>query len=196
MYQAVTGHVVVVMAPMGSGKGTIIKSTLQHYPGVHMTVSCTTRTPRPGEVDGREYHFISNQEFNKKILAGEFLEWANFGLSRYGTLKTEILPYLEIGKVVIAEIEVQGVEQFFTSLPKANLTIVYVEAGNWEVLKARALARAKISDEELAKRYERYLIEIKAKSIADVIIDNTKPDSKEAVTQFSEVLKNIYMTIK
>ncbi len=187
---------VVVMAPMGSGKGTIIKAGLKAFPEIHTTVSCTTRQPRPGEVDGREYHFISGIEFDAKIEAGEFLEWAHFGLNRYGTLKTEILPYLESGEVVIAEIELQGVEQLHQLLPKENITTVYIEAGGWDKLRARALARAEISEEELAKRYERYLIEIESKSGVDIVIDNSKMGSEAAENEFISVLKNIFTTIK
>ncbi|MFN3188049.1 MAG: guanylate kinase [Candidatus Paceibacteria bacterium] len=196
MDKKLTGHVVVVMAPMGSGKGTIIKAGLEAFPEIRTTVSCTTRQARPGEVDGREYHFVSSTEFDKKIMAGEFIEWAHFGLNRYGTLKSEIIPYLENGEVVIAEIEVQGVEQLHQLFPKENITTVYIEAGGWEQLRARALARAEISEEELAKRYERYLIEIESKGSADIVIDNSKEGSAQAENEFVDVLENIFTTIK
>lgn len=183
------------MAPMGSGKGTIIQSGVQAFPAIHTTVSCTTRDPRPGEQNGREYHFISSSEFDAKIAAGDFLEWAHFGLNRYGTLKSEIIPYLEQGKLVIAEIEVQGVEQLHTLLPADNITTVYIEAGGWNVLKARALARADISEAELQKRYERYLVEVESKSMADVVVDNSGVDSTGAEQQFIDILDNIYSKI-
>jgi len=191
-----SGHVVIVMAPMGSGKGTIIKSALRTFPHIKTSVSCTTRSQRPGEVDGKEYHFISSADFDDKIAGGEFLEWAHFGLNRYGTLKREILPPLENGEVVIAEIEVQGVEQLHTLLPRENITTVYIEAGGWEKLRARALARAEISEAELAKRYERYLIEIESKNIADIVIDNTGEGSEHAEKEFITLLENIFATIK
>jgi len=196
MVNKLSGHVVVVMAPMGSGKGTIIRAALKEFPQIHTTVSCTTREPRPGEVDGREYHFVNSATFDKKIADGEFLEWAHFGLNRYGTLKTEIIPYLEAGEVVIAEIEVQGVEQLHQLLPKENITTVYIDAGGWEKLRARALARADISKEELAKRYERYLVEIDSKTSADIVIDNSKVGSEDAENEFINILQNIFTTIK
>ena len=186
-----SGHVLVVMAPMGSGKGTIIKAGLRAFPDTHITVSCTTRDPRPGEQNCREYHFISSDEFDAKIAAGDFLEWAHFGINRYGTLKQEIIPYLEQGKLVIAEIEVQGVEQLHQLLPAENITTVYVEAGGWEVLKARALARAEISDVELGKRYERFLVEVEAKTMADISIDNSGADSSAAEQEFIRVIEHI-----
>jgi guanylate kinase len=195
MNTKLTGHVVIVMAPMGSGKGTVIRAAESVFPDTYNTVSCTTREPRPGEVDGREYHFITSADFDQKIAAGEFLEWAHFGLNRYGTLKSEIVPYLESGRVVIAEIELQGVEQLHKLLPKENITTVYIDAGGWEMLRARALARAPISDAELSKRYERYLIEIESKPMADIIIDNSTTDSSKAEADFVEVLRLIYTKI-
>lgn len=183
------------MAPMGSGKGTLIQAGLRAFPDIRTTVSCTTRAPRPGEVDGREYHFITSAEFDAKIEAGDFLEWAHFGLNRYGTLKQEILPALEAGKLVIAEIEVQGVEQLHTLLPAESITTIYIEAGGWDVLKARALARADISEAELDKRYERYLVEIEAKEMADIIIDNSGTGSTEAEEKFISILETIRKNI-
>ena len=195
MQNNLTGHVVIVMAPMGSGKGTLIRAAEQIFPDIHSTISCTTRPPRPGEADGREYHFITSDVFDAKVAAGDFLEWAHFGLNRYGTLKSEIVPFLESGRIVIAEIELQGVEQLHALLPAKNITTVYVEAGGWEVLRARALARAPISEEELSKRYERYLIEIESKSIADHIIDNSSSDSTLAIDEFMTMIKTIHNKI-
>jgi guanylate kinase len=195
MEQTYSGHVVIVMAPMGSGKGTLIKAAEAKFPDMRNTISCTTRAPRPGEVDGREYHFITSAKFDAKVAEGAFLEWAHFGLNRYGTLKSEILPHLEAGRVVIAEIELQGVEQLHALLPAENITTVYIDAGGWEVLRARALARAPIAEEELTKRYERYLIEIESKPIADIIIDNSGTDSGPAEAEFITLLQNIYNRI-
>jgi len=193
--ESVTGHVVIVMAPMGSGKGTLVARALETFPSLTTTVSCTTREPRPGEVDGREYHFLSSAEFSEKVASGEFLEWATFGLNRYGTLKSEIIPKLEAGIVVIAEIEVQGVEQLHALIPPDHMTTVYIEAGGWEVLRARALARAPMSEAELAKRYERFLVERESKKIADVIIDNSADDSSIAEYQFINLITSIYDTV-
>ena len=193
--ESVTGHVVIVMAPMGSGKGTLVTRALETFPSLTTTVSCTTREPRAGEVNGREYHFISAAEFSEKVAAGDFLEWATFGLNRYGTLKSEIIPKLEAGMVVIAEIEVQGVEQLHALIPSDHMTTVYIEAGGWEVLRARALARAPMSDAELAKRYERFLVERESKNIADVIIDNSTNDSSIAERQFINLITTIYDTV-
>jgi len=187
----ISGHVVIVMAPMGSGKGTLIQHIQSLYPHIYTTVSCTTRDKRPGEVHGREYYFITSEEFDKKIADGEFLEWAHFGLNRYGTLKSEIIPHLEHGQVVIAEIELQGVEQLLKLLPRKHVTIVFIDAGGWEIMKKRAQMRAPMSEEEIQKRYERYLIEIKAKGKADVIINNSG-SIEVAKKEIEVVFKKIY----
>ena len=118
----VTGHAVVVMAPMGSGKGTLIRDALEVYPQLAITVSCTSRKKRPREIDGKHYHFITKDEFQAKIEAGDFLEWAEFASNYYGTLKSEIVPRLQNGQVVLLEIEVQGVEQLLKLIPR-NLFI-------------------------------------------------------------------------
>jgi guanylate kinase len=194
--QTYPGHVAIVMAPTGGGKGTLIRHALTIFPDIHVTVSCTTREMRPGETQGKEYHFISSEEFDAKIKNDEFLEWAHFGLNRYGTLKSEILPYLEAGLLVIAEIEVQGVEQLHKLLPNENITTIYIEAGEWETLKARVQSRAEISEAELAKRYERYLVEIQSKTIADIIIDNTADTVQIAQDAFVEVITEIHTKLK
>jgi guanylate kinase len=187
----IKGHVVVVMAPMGSGKGTVIKHALAGHPSVYQTVSCTSRAMRPGDVDGQHYHFVTSKEFNQKILNDEFLEWAEFAGNKYGTLKSEILPKLADCKVVVVEIELQGVEQLLQILPRDHMTVTYIEAGGWEVLRARAEDRASMSEEELAARHERYLIEKQSKPLADVIIDNSE-DIEMACAEFDQVVEGAY----
>ena len=189
------GHVIVVMAPTGSGKGTIVREALRTHEELEHTVSCTSRAKRPGEVDGQHYHFLTNEEFARKIAAEEFLEWAEFAGNKYGTLKSEIFPRLTAGAVVIVEIELQGVEQLLALLPREHMTIVYIEAGGWDVLKERALERSAMTDEELAARHERFLVEAQAKPLADVIIDNTT-DIALAHAEFNQVIEAAYAKCK
>lgn len=191
MLANINGHVVVVMAPTGSGKGTLIKEALKVFPELYQTISCTTRAMRPGEVDGREYHFLSSAQFEQRKEGGDFLEWAYFGQNQYGTLKSEILPRLEDGKMVITEIEVQGVEQLKSLIPGEHITTVYIEAGGWEVLKSRAIKRAPISEEELEHRYERYLVEVTSKDLADRIINNEADDFTAAKEDFCKLIEEI-----
>ncbi len=187
----INGHVLIVMAPMGSGKGTLINKALATFPDVYETVSCTTRKPRPGEIDGKDYHFLTVEDFELKKTKGEFLEWAVFGSNQYGTLKSEIIPRLENGQMVITEIEIQGVEQLHALIPKEHITTVFIDAGGWETLKARALARAPMSDEELTSRYERYLVEVASKDVADIIIDNTANDFTPAMKSFCKLVESL-----
>ena len=186
-----TGHVIVVMGPTGSGKGTLMKYAHSVFPDLYETVSCTTRQPRPGEQDGVDYHFITPEAFTAKIGAGDFLEWAEYGGNRYGTLKSEIIPRLESGELVLTEIEVQGVEQLRKLLPETVMSVVYVEAGEWEVLRARALARAPITEQELISRKQRYEIEIQAKPLADFVIDNTGDDFAPACDVFVSYIASV-----
>lgn len=189
------GHVLLVMAPMGGGKGTLERAAFAAYPELLFSVSCTTRAPRDGEVDGREYFFISRDEFESRVAVGEFLEWAEFGGNLYGTLKSQLLQPLEAGKLIINEIELQGIEQIKELIPAANRTIVYIDAGDWEVLRARALARGPMSEEELEKRHERYLHEVKAKPHADVVINNADGNLEQATQHFLQVVADCFNKI-
>lgn len=161
-----------MMAPMASGKGQLVSYIRENFPQVKFLVSCTTRDPRPGEVHGVDYYFISPSEFEDRIANGEFIEWAEFSGNKYGTLKSEILEPLLNGEVVLNEIELQGVKILEDIIPKEKRTLVYIENGGWEVSLQRMRERAPMSDEHVALRHERYLEEVKAKSYADIIIEN------------------------
>lgn len=174
MEYELSGHLVLIMAPSGSGKGLLIDHIRSTLPEVYFAISCTTRAPRPGEIDGETYYFLSNEEFDQKIQNGEFLEWAEFSGNRYGTLKSEIIDPMKEGKVVLREVELQGILAIRELVPAANRTIVYIEAGSWETLKHRICARAPMSAEHLELRYQRYLEESKWKAFADVIIENNE----------------------
>jgi guanylate kinase len=190
-----TGHVILVMAPTGSGKGTLINQVLKTYPDLYETVSCTSRSMRPGEVHGKEYYFCTKEEFATRVENGDFLEWAEFAGNHYGTLKSEVIPRVQECNVVLLEIELQGVEQLVQLLPRTHITIVYIEAGGWEKLKKRALARAPMSDEELEKRYERFQHETASKPLADVVINN-EDDIEVAHAELAEVIESVYKKCK
>lgn len=193
--QEFTGHLLLMMAPMGSGKSMLVRHTKENYPAVYFSVSCTTRSPRPNEIDGVDYYFISKEEFRKKIDNDEFVEWAEFSGNLYGTLKTEILDRLANKQVVLTEIEIQGIEILKPLIPEANRTILYIEAGGWEVLKRRAQKRAPMSEEELALRYERYEHEIKVKALADKVINNFDGEAEVAKRDFDNLLKEVFLKV-
>jgi len=183
------------MAPMGSGKGTLINRALENHPDLYETVSCTTRDMRPGEKDGINYHFITKEEFEAKVDDGQFLEWAEFAGNKYGTLKGEIMPRIVDPRVVIVEIELQGVQQLLKILPREHMTITYIDAGGWEVLRARAEKRAPMSETEMNARHDRFLIEEASKPLADVIIDNSG-NEEDAHAQFEAVMQAAYNKCK
>lgn len=184
------------MAPTGSGKSELVKYVKATFPDVYFSVSCTTRPMRDGEIDGVNYYFLTREEFQSKIERGDFLEWAEFGGNLYGTLKSEIVDRLQNGQVVLDEIELQGVEHLKPLIPEDHRTIVYIDAGGWEVSKRRVLRRGSMSEEELELRHARYLEEEKAKPEADVIIAN--PDGKldEAKATFGAVITDIITNTK
>src|SRR5918995_5215330 len=111
--------VFVITGPSGVGKGTLIERLLERIPELELSVSATTREPRPGEVDGRDYHFLSPEEFERRVEAGDFLEHADYSGNRYGTLREEVERRLAAGRSVVLEIEVQGARQVREAMPEA-----------------------------------------------------------------------------
>ena len=116
---AYTGSMLMVVAPSGAGKSSLVNALLQKDPDIGLSVSFTTRAPRPGEVDGREYNFLSEQEFLKRKESGDFLEWANVHGNYYGTSKSWIESQMQNGKDVILEIDWQGARQVQQLIPQA-----------------------------------------------------------------------------
>src|SRR5436190_12863748 len=111
--------VFVITGPSGVGKGTLIAQLLRRVPGLELSVSATTRPPREGEVDGRDYHFLDREEFDRRARAGEFLEHATYSGNRYGTLRSEVERRLAEGRSVVLEIEVQGARQVREAMPES-----------------------------------------------------------------------------
>src|SRR6476659_199174 len=114
-------HVFVITGPSGVGKGTLIRLLRERVPELALSVSATTRAPRPGEEDGVDYHFLSDEEFAAKVAAGEFVEWAQYSGRRYGTLRAELQRHLDAGHPVVLEIEVQGARQVRNAMPEYEL---------------------------------------------------------------------------
>ena len=111
--------VFVITGPSGVGKGTLIAELLRRVPGLELSVSATTREPRDGEVDGRDYHFLGREEFDRRARNGEFLEHATYSGNRYGTLRSEVEGRLAEGRSVVLEIEVQGARQVRAAMPES-----------------------------------------------------------------------------
>jgi guanylate kinase len=111
--------VFVITGPSGVGKGTLIRELLDRTDGLELSISATTRPPRAGEVDGRDYHFLDREEFDRRAEVGEFIEYATYSGNRYGTLRSEVERRLEAGRSVVLEIEVQGARQVRAAMPES-----------------------------------------------------------------------------
>jgi guanylate kinase len=140
----------VITGPSGVGKGTLITELLKRIPELQLSISATTREPRDGELDGREYHFLSPQEFDRRAEAGEFLEFATYSGNRYGTLRSEIERHLAEGHSVVLEIEVQGARQVRAAMPES--VQIFIAPPEPSALRERLRQRGKDSGEEIDAR--------------------------------------------
>lgn len=139
----------VITGPSGVGKGTLIKRLLQEIPGSELSVSATTRAPRDGEVNGRDYHFLSETEFLTRVRAGEFVEHAEYAGNHYGTLRSELQ---RPASLVVLEIDVQGARQIRETMPEAEQ--VFIAPPNFDVaeLERRLIGRGAESAEQIERR--------------------------------------------
>lgn len=178
------GKFVPVVAPTGSGKDTLITHAKSVFPDLVLSVSCTTRSPREGEEHGKDYFFLSRDEFEAKIASGDLLEWAEYGGNYYGTPRREIERSLAEGSLIMGDIEVQGVRLIRDLLPPDEFGTIYVDAGSWDVLEKRALARAPMSEAELEKRRMRYEDESSFKKEATYVVSNPEGKLEDAKRDF------------
>jgi guanylate kinase len=142
--------VFVITGPSGVGKGTLIRTLLERVPELVLSVSATTRRPRPGEQDGVEYHFLSEEEFDRRVAAGDFVEHASYSGRRYGTLRSELAARLAGGHPVVLEIEVQGARQIRESMDEAIQ--IFIAPPSDEALRARLIGRGTDDPEQVAAR--------------------------------------------
>jgi guanylate kinase len=142
----VTTPVLVITGPSGVGKGTLIRRLLEELPGVELSVSATTRDPRNGEVNGRDYHFLAGPEFERRVEAGEFVEHAEYAGNRYGTLRSELQ---RPARLIVLEIDLQGARQVRATMPEAVQAFIAPPGDDLGELERRLVAR-----EELAAQGE------------------------------------------
>jgi len=161
----------VIAGPTAVGKGTVVQYMLNHFENVHLSVSATTRAPRPDEVNGRDYFFVSPDEFDEMISSGEMLEYAIVhGVNKYGTPKTPVLEALARGEHVILEIDIQGARQVKRVMPEALL--VFIKPPSWQELVRRLNARGTESKAEQEKRLQTAQVELESAAEFDAGVVN------------------------
>ncbi len=153
VYMQTKGILTVVSGFSGAGKGTLMKSLLSKYDNYALSVSMTTRSPRPGEVDGKDYFFISKEQFEKNIAEGKLIEYAQYVENYYGTPKDYVFEQLEAGKDVLLEIEIQGALQIKKKFPDALL--LFVTTKDAQTLVSRLKGRGTETEEVILKRLRR-----------------------------------------
>lgn len=176
------GLLMVVSAPSGAGKTSICREILRMFPQLRFSVSCTTRPPRPGEVDGRDYHFLSREAFQERMARGEFVEWVeNFG-ELYGTSRKTMDAFLETGQDLLLDIESRGAKAVRAAYPAA--VFVFILPPSLAELKARLVKRGE-RDEVMAVRLRSSLDEIREALWYDYIVFNDLLE--DAVDRFRSI---------
>lgn len=161
----------VIAGPTAVGKGTVVAHILRTHPEIKLSVSATTRSPRPGEQDGIDYHFWTADRFAKSVEAGEMLEYATVhGSNSYGTPRALVEASLQAGQPLILEIDIQGARQVKKVMPEANL--IFIAPPSWEELVRRLQSRGTEGSEEQARRLETAEMELAAQTEFDHIVIN------------------------
>lgn len=168
----------VLSGPSGVGKSTVVAHMRKMHPEVWLSVSATTRHPRPGEKNGVQYHFVDNDEFDKLVANGELLEWAEFAGNRYGTPRAAVQEKLERGEPVLLEIDLQGARQVRESMPEAQL--VFLAPPSWDELVRRLTGRGTEPQDVIEKRLEAAKIELAAEPEFDTTLVNTSVEQVAA----------------
>ena len=172
------GNLFVFSGPSGAGKGTLVARVMSEVPDAWLSVSATTRTPRPGEVDGVSYYFIDKPSFMKLVDEGGFLEWAEYSGNCYGTPVASVMEKIDEGKQVILEIDVQGALQVRERIPQAQL--VFIEPPSFEELENRLRNRGTEDEPTIQRRLEAARVELSQKMEYDIQLVN---DDLEVATQ-------------
>lgn len=179
------GILLVVSAPSGAGKTTIVKRILGQYPSFGFSVSATSRDKRPGEVEGKDYYFMTKKEFEKRIAGDELVEYEKIYSNYYGTLKSEIRNALEIGKDIVFDVDVNGGLSIKSKFPEA--VTVFVKPPSLEILRKRLEGRGSETEEEIDRRMERVEMELEKGGHYDYIIIND--ELKRAVGEVFDIIE-------
>jgi guanylate kinase len=182
-----TSRLVVLAGPTAVGKGTVSTYIREHYPEVLLSVSATTRPPRPGEIDGVHYYFVDDAEFDRMVAGGELLEWAVVhNQSRYGTPRGPVQEALDAGRSVLLEIDLQGARQVRAAMPESLLG--FLAPPSWDELVRRLIGRGTESSEEQQRRLETAKVELAAEHEFDkTIINASVPEAAGEVVELLNV---------
>jgi guanylate kinase len=170
--------VLVITGPSGVGKGTLIRGLRERIPEFELSVSATTRLPRPGERDGVDYHFMSPEEFERRIQNGEFVEHATYSGNRYGTLRSELERRLDAGVPVVLEIEIQGARQVREAMPDA--VTVFIAPPSHDALRTRLVGRGTDTLEQVDARMRTAAEELEAQSEFGYVVVNDRLEDATA----------------
>jgi guanylate kinase len=174
--------VFVITGPSGVGKGTLIRGLGERVPELELSVSATTRAPRPGERDGVDYHFLTPDEFERRAAQGDFVEHATYSGNRYGTLRTELDQRLDAGVPVVLEIEVQGARQVREAMPDA--VAVFISPPSPDALRTRLLARGTDTSEQMDERLRTAARELEAQDeFGHVVVNDRLEDAVEELAR-------------
>lgn len=175
-------RVVVITGPSGVGKGTLIRALRDRIPELELSVSATTRAPRPGEHHGEDYWFLSRDEFDRRVNDGGFVEWAEYSGNKYGTLRSELDLRVADDRPVLLEIEVQGARQVAESMPEALR--IFIAPPSADTLRTRLVGRGTDAREQIDRRLAVAEEELAAQPEFPVVVINDRlEDAIEALTQ-------------
>lgn len=177
--------VFVITGPSGVGKGTLIRGVRERIPELELSVSATTRSPRPGERDGIDYYFLSDAQFDRLLDEGAFVEHARYSGKRYGTLRSELERRLERGAPVVLEIEVQGARQVREGMPDAQT--VFIAPPSEQALRARLIGRGTDADAQVQARLQTAARELEARNEFEHVVVNDRLE--EATEQLVEIVR-------
>jgi len=185
----VRGRLIVVSGPSGAGKSTLIKASLQAVPELAYSVSATTRKPRPGEEDGKDYIFLSREHFERWIEEDRFLEWAEYSGNLYGTPEQKAEEYMEAGRSVILEIELQGARQVKKKRPDA--VMIFVRAPSLEETRRRLTGRATETEEAMESRLASAVGEVAALDEFDheVVNDDRERARNDIIEKMESIVR-------
>ena len=174
-------RVFVITGPSGVGKGTLIRSLRERMPELGLSVSATTRAPRPGEEHGVDYHFLDDADFQRRVDAGEFVEHATYSGRRYGTLRSELEASTAAGRPVVLEIEVQGARQVRKTMPEALQ--IFIAPPSMDALRARLVGRGTDDAEQVDARLRTAEAELAAQDeFPHVVVNDRLEDAVDELT--------------